>query len=49
MMEAIRTCEIAVVLGDGIGPEVCRPTIDVLKAALGESRSRIDLPRRFLT
>ena len=38
MTDSTRIYEIAVVLGDGIGPEVCRPTIDVLKAALGKSR-----------
>ena len=36
MTETNKTYEIAVVLGDGIGPEVCQPTIAVLKAALGD-------------
>ena len=36
MIESNKAYEIAVVLGDGIGPEVCKPTIEVLKAALGD-------------
>lgn len=30
--------DIAVVHGDGIGPEVCAPTVDVIKAALGDDQ-----------
>ena len=36
MTETKTRYRIAVVHGDGIGPEVCRPTVDVIKAALGE-------------
>lgn len=36
MLEPRRTYEIAVVHGDGIGPEVCRSTVEILRAALGE-------------
>ena len=38
MTEANKTYQIAVVLGDGIGPEVCQPTIAVIKAALGDTQ-----------
>ena len=36
MTETKTRYRIAVVHGDGIGPEVCRPAVDVIKAALGE-------------
>lgn len=39
MLKSKKTYEIAVVHGDGIGPEVCRPTVEVLKAALGERKT----------
>ena len=32
--------EIAVVHGDGIGPEVCAATVEVVKAALGPGNPR---------
>jgi 3-isopropylmalate dehydrogenase len=35
----MKTYEIAVIHGDGIGPEVCRATIDVVEAALGNYRA----------
>ncbi|MEJ1977106.1 MAG: isocitrate/isopropylmalate family dehydrogenase [Acetobacteraceae bacterium] len=38
----MKTYDIAVVHGDGIGPEVCQSAIDVLVAAFGKS-----LPLRF--
>jgi len=30
---------IAVVHGDGIGPEVCQPAVDVITAALGDRQA----------
>jgi 3-isopropylmalate dehydrogenase len=36
--------EIAVVHGDGVGPEVCAAAIDVVKAALG-NRSSLNFRR----
>lgn len=35
----MQTYEIAVIHGDGIGPEVCQSAIDVIKAALGGSKA----------
>ncbi|NKB69019.1 MAG: isocitrate/isopropylmalate dehydrogenase family protein [Candidatus Latescibacteria bacterium] len=35
----MKTFNIAVVNGDGIGPEVCAATIEVINAALGDARS----------
>jgi len=35
----MKAYEIAVVHGDGIGPEVCQAAIDVVRAALGSSQS----------
>ena len=40
MTETKTRYRIAVIHGDGIGPEVCRPTVDVIKAALGEKAAR---------
>ena len=36
MTEKATKYRIAVVQGDGIGPEVCQPAVDVIKAALGD-------------
>ena len=39
MAEKKARYRIAVVHGDGIGPEVCRPAVDVIKAALGDRQT----------
>ena len=47
MTETKARYRIAVVHGDGIGPEVCLPTVDVIKAALGDRQvlDFIEYPR----
>ncbi len=38
-MESKKTYDIAVVFGDGVGPEVCGATVEVLKAAVANSKA----------
>lgn len=38
-MQSKETYDIAVIYGDGIGPEVCGSTVDVLKAAFGDKKT----------
>ena len=40
----MRTYEIATLEGDGIGPEVCRAAVAVLRSACGERLRFVDLP-----